>query len=81
MAAGAMDNEYWSQVEHIWKGFPKFRYELPEIICQFWLMREPLYFLEEVMLMDNKILIPKKLWGEVLESLDMQFGVVLSFPG
>ena len=68
-AAAATDEECRSLVEYVQKGFPKSRHELPEIIRRFWPMKETLYSLEGVVIMDSKILIPRKLRGEVLESL------------
>ena len=69
VSAAAMDEECRHLREHIQKGFPKSRHELPETIRRFWPMKEELYCLDGVTIMDNKILIPRGLRAEVLESL------------
>ena len=69
VAAAATDNECQSLAEYIQKGFPEYRHELPETIHYFWSMKEALYCVEGEPIMEKKILMPKKLRGEVLESL------------
>lgn len=69
VAAAATDEECRSLAEFIQNGFPKSQHELPETIRRFWHMKEELYCLEGVTIMENKILIPRKLRAEVLESL------------
>ena len=69
VAAAATDDEWRSLAEYIQKGFPEYRHELAETIRCFWSMKEAIYCLEGVSIMENKIPVPKKLRGEVLESL------------
>ena len=69
VAAAATDEECRVLADLVQNGFPKSRNELPSIARVFWPMREEMYCLEGVIIKGNKILIPRQLRAEVLESL------------
>lgn len=69
VAAAATDEECRTIAHVIQNGFPKSRNDLSPIVRVFWPMREELYCLEGVTVKANKILIPRQLRAEVLESL------------
>ena len=67
--AAIKDEECTVLKAFIQNGFPQTRSELPEIIRQFWPMRDDLYTIEHVPFRDKKMLIPKPLRSRVLEGL------------
>lgn len=69
VAAAATDEECRTLKELIQNGFPQSRNNIPNRVRVFWPMREELYCLEGVIIKGNKILIPRQLRAEVLESL------------
>ena len=69
VAAAATDEECRTLANLIQNGFPKSRNDLPSIARVFWPMCEDIYCLEGVIVNGNKILIPRQLRAEVLESL------------
>ena len=69
VAAAAVDEECCVLSRTISEGFPENRHDVPSIIRNFWTMRNDLYQLDGVPINGNKILIPRPLQAEVLESL------------
>ena len=69
VAAAATDKKCLALADLVQNGFPRSRNDLPPIARVFWSMREEIYCLEGVIIKDNKILIPRQLRAEVLESL------------
>ena len=69
VAASATDDECRTLADLVQNGFPQSRNDLPSTARVYWPMREQLYCLEGVIIKDNKILIPRQLRAEVLESL------------
>lgn len=59
VATAATDEECQTLTEYIQSEFPESYHDLRVIICQFWSMCKELYCLEDVPIMDNKILILK----------------------
>ena len=69
VAAAAAGEECRTLADFVQNGFPKSRNDLQSIVCVFWSMLEETYCLEGVPIKGNKILIPRQLEAEVLESL------------
>ena len=69
VAAAATDEECRTLANLVQNGFPELRNDTPPIARVFWPMREDLYCIEGVIIKDNKILIPRQLRAETLESL------------
>ena len=69
VAAAAVDEECCTLSRTISEGFPENRHDVPLLIRNFWAMRNDLYQLDGVPINGNKILIPRSLQAEVLESL------------
>ena len=69
MAACSTDSESQALIKVILDGFPSSKEDLPPDLQPYWNIREELTCLQGVPLYNNRIVVPKSLRGEVLESL------------
>ena len=65
----SVDEECVTLAQVITEGFPLTKVQTPDIIRQFWQMRDELYVIDGVPMKNGKILIPRKLRAQVLEGL------------
>ena len=68
-AAGKSDLVYQTLIKTVETGFPSTRSLTDSTIRCFWEVRNRLYCHDNIVYMDNRLAIPSKLQGEVLENL------------
>ena len=66
-----VDEECVTLADTIMNGFPDSKQLLPNALKQFWHMRDDLYVVDNVPMVDGKTLIPTRLRSRVLEGLHM----------